>query len=114
MCVSCPSHAINPDQVENKSPVWDARWDVLIKLRKEKSVYPIVKAEFYYVDHILTGSFQCDHAHGKYRFLEALLNIFDSEEIIITRKCYDSGYEYKVFLNSPVERKCSLYQFYIM
>lgn len=38
-----------------------------------------------------------DAAHGRYRFFEALLNVFDPEEILITDKEYDSIQD-KLFL----------------
>ncbi len=37
---------------------------------------------------ILANSMAYDIAHGKFRFLEALLNVFDMDEIVITRKEY--------------------------
>ena len=38
-----------------------------------------------------------DAAHGRYRFFEALLNVFDPEEILIAEKEYDST-QFKLFL----------------
>jgi len=38
---------------------------------------------------VFANSFPYDVAHGKFRFFEALLNVFDPEEILITKKEYD-------------------------
>ncbi len=40
-------------------------------------------------DQLWINSIPYDLAHGRFRFLEALLNTFDPEEIIITKKEYD-------------------------
>lgn len=44
-----------------------------------------------------------DAAHGRYRFFEALLNVFDPEEILITDREYDS-IQFKIFLENHENR----------
>lgn len=41
------------------------------------------------VGRIVVDTLPYDKCHGKYRFLEAMLNIFDAEEILILEKEYD-------------------------
>lgn len=51
----------------------------------------------------LSHTLPYDAAHGRYRFFEALLNVFDPEEILITDKEYDSIQD-KLFLEIQDKR----------
>jgi len=42
---------------------------------------------------IFAISIAYDAAHGRFRFFEALLNVFDPEEILITKKEYDPAFD---------------------
>lgn len=52
---------------------------------------------------LLVHSLPYDVAHGKFRFLEALLNVFDPDEIIITQKEYNQGQD-KLFFQKEDTR----------
>ncbi|HXI01194.1 MAG TPA: hypothetical protein VNI52_13080 [Sphingobacteriaceae bacterium] len=50
---------------------------------------------------IITSTSSYDKRNGKFRFLEALLNVFDLEEILIVKKNYDSIANLCINKNAP-------------
>lgn len=48
---------------------------------------------------VFANSIAYDVAHGRFRFFEALLNVFDPEEILITKREYDLALEKLHFKN---------------
>ncbi|HEY1062928.1 MAG TPA: hypothetical protein VGE44_14625 [Daejeonella sp.] len=59
---------------------------------------------------IITDSSSYDERNGKFRFLEALLNVFDLEEILITKKGYPEGFAKYISETGPARNADVLLQ----